>query len=220
MEKDRIGAGRYHHRHGAPLSRAAGTLLTSPAAIPDASHASLMLPRPCTAWLSAGGLIAPPIRPSTLRRFQRASLSGPSPSSQDPPASPQGEAGAEALISIDEVQRCLNRSRASVYRYTNTDPRNLNPPFNPRKLNPEYRSDQKEPLAFHPHEVARFARDVLRIKEVTVEVLNSPSTATQQLLASILEELRAIRVRLDGAGAASQRPGPAPAAALPVPPAA
>lgn len=109
--------------------------------------------------------------------------------------------GAEALIGIDEVQRSLNRSRASVYRYTNTDPRNLNPPFNPRKLNPEYRSDQKEPLVFHPHEVARFARDVLRIKEVTVEVLNSPSTATQQLLASILEELRAIRARLDGVDA-------------------
>ena len=99
----------------------------------------------------------------------------------------------ENLIGIDEVQRSLNRSRASVYRYTNTDPRNLNPPFNPRKLNPEYRSDQKEPLMFHPNEVARFARDVLRIKEVTVEVLNSPSTATQQLLGSILEELRAIR---------------------------
>ncbi len=115
----------------------------------------------------------------------------------------QAEPGAEAetLIGIDEVQRSLNRSRASVYRYTNTDPRNLNPPFNPRKLNPEYRSDQKEPLVFHPHEVARFARDVLRIKEVTVEVLNSPSTATQQLLASILEELRAIRARLDGVDA-------------------
>ena len=48
-----------------------------------------------------------------------------------------------------------------------------------------------------PDEVARFARDVLRIKEVTVEVLNSPSTATQQLLGSILEELRSIRLRLD-----------------------
>lgn len=103
----------------------------------------------------------------------------------------------DALIGIDEVQKSLNRSRASVYRYTNTDPRNLNPPFNPRRLNPEYRSDQKDPLLFHPNEVARFARDVLRIKEVTVEVLNSPSTATQQLLASILEELRGIRERLD-----------------------
>jgi len=103
----------------------------------------------------------------------------------------------EALMIIEEVQKCLNRSRASVYRYTNTDARNLNPPFNPRKLNPEYRSDQKEPLLFHPNEVARFARDVLRIKEVTVEVLNSPSTATQHLLGSILEELRGIRQRLD-----------------------
>ncbi|MEY3964450.1 MAG: hypothetical protein RLZZ106_1705 [Cyanobacteriota bacterium] len=110
---------------------------------------------------------------------------------------------AENLIGIDEVQRSLNRSRASVYRYTNTDPRNLNPAFNPRKLNPEYRSDQKEPLMFHPNEVARFARDVLRIKEVTVEVLNSPSTATQQLLGSILEELRAIRGLLSSGGTTS-----------------
>jgi hypothetical protein len=122
---------------------------------------------------------------------------GPSP---DGPALSNGSVveGADALISIDDVQKALNRSRASVYRYTNTDPRNLNPGFNPRKLNPEYRSDQKDPLLFHPHEVARFARDVLRIKEVTVEVLNSPSTATQQLLASILDELREIRQRLDG----------------------
>jgi hypothetical protein len=110
------------------------------------------------------------------------------------------DGGGNSLIGIEEVQRSLNRSRASVYRYTNTDPRNLNPPFNPRKLNPEYRSDQKEPLMFHPNEVARFARDILRIKEVTVEVLNSPSTATQQLLGSILEELRAIRRQLDLTG--------------------
>jgi hypothetical protein len=118
---------------------------------------------------------------------------------------PAGETTAEPLIGIEEVQKSLNRSRASVYRYTNTDPRNLNPPFNPRKLNPEYRSDQKEPLLFHPNEVARFARDILRIKEVTVEVLNSPSTATQQLLASILEELRSIRLHLDGGAALSPR---------------
>lgn len=114
-----------------------------------------------------------------------------------------GEIGAvlsqsDSLVGIDDVQKSLNRSRASVYRYTNTDPRNLNPPFNPRKLNPEYRSDQKDPLMFHPNEVARFAKDVLRIKEVTVEVLNSPSTATQQVLSAILEELRLIRSCLDG----------------------
>jgi len=104
---------------------------------------------------------------------------------------------SELLVSVDDVQKSLNRSRASVYRYTNTDPRNLNPPFNPRKLNPEYRSDQKDPLLFHPNEVARFAKDILRIKEVTVEVLNSPSTATQEVLISILEELRCIRSQLE-----------------------
>lgn len=119
-------------------------------------------------------------------------------SSSSESAGEQGDS-SENLIGIDEVQRCLNRSRASVYRYTNTDPRNLNPSFNPRKLNPEYRSDQKDPLMFHPNEVARFARDVLRIKEVTVEVLNSPSTATQQLLSSILQELQAIRSLLNDA---------------------
>ena len=115
--------------------------------------------------------------------------------------SAQASAQADALVGIDDVQKSLNRSRASVYRYTNTDPRNLNPPFNPRKLNPEYRSDQKDPLMFHPNEVARFAKDVLRIKEVTVEVLNSPSTATQQILGSILEELRMIRTHLEVSGA-------------------
>ncbi len=107
-------------------------------------------------------------------------------------------AKSDSLVGIDEVQKSLNRSRASVYRYTNTDARNLNPPFNPRKLNAEYRSDQKDPLLFHPNEVARFAKDILRIKEVTVEVLNSPSSATQQVLLSILEELRFIRSHIEG----------------------
>ena len=101
------------------------------------------------------------------------------------------------LVSVEDVQKAINRSRATVYRYTNTDPRVLNPPFDARKLNPEYRSDQKDPLLFHPNEVARFARDVLRIKEVTIEVLNSPSSANQHLLSLILEELQAIRRRLD-----------------------
>ena len=104
---------------------------------------------------------------------------------------------SDELVGIDEVQRFLNRSRASVYRYTNTDLRNLNPNFNPRKLNPEYRSDQKDPLRFHPNEIARFAKDILRIKEVTVEIFNSPSSASQNLLAEILEELRNIRRSLE-----------------------
>ena len=104
---------------------------------------------------------------------------------------------SDALLTIDEVQKTLNRSRASVYRYTNTDTRNLNPPFNPKKLNTEFRSDQKDQLLFHPNEVARFAKDILRIKEVTVEIFNSPSSETQNTLNAILEELRIIRIQLE-----------------------
>ena len=104
---------------------------------------------------------------------------------------------SDSLLTIDEVQKTLNRSRASVYRYTNTDTRNLNPPFNPRKLNTEFRSDQKDQLLFHPNEVARFAKDILRIKEVTVEIFNSPSSETQNTLNAILKELRSIRIQLE-----------------------
>ena len=109
-----------------------------------------------------------------------------------------------SLLTIDEVQKTLNRSRASVYRYTNTDTRNLNPPFNPKKLNTEFRSDQKDQLLFHPNEVARFAKDILRIKEVTVEIFNSPSSETQNTLNAILEELRMIRTQLEGKSDANQ----------------
>ena len=105
---------------------------------------------------------------------------------------------SDSLLTIDEVQKTLNRSRASVYRYTNTDTRNLNPSFNPRKLNTEFRSDQKDQLLFHPNEVARFAKDILRIKEVTVEIFNSPSSETQKILSAILDELIIIRNKLDG----------------------
>ena len=111
---------------------------------------------------------------------------------------------SDSLLTIDEVQKTLNRSRASVYRYTNTDTRNLNPPFNPKKLNTEFRSDQKDQLLFHPNEVARFAKDILRIKEVTVEIFNSPSSETQNTLNSILEELRMIRAKLEEKSDANQ----------------
>ena len=63
--------------------------------------------------------------------------------------------------------------------------------------NPEFRTHQKDPLKFHPNEVARFAKDILRIKEVTVEVFNSPSSAAQNILSQILDELKIIRSLLE-----------------------
>ncbi len=96
------------------------------------------------------------------------------------------------LMDIEAVQRVLNRSRASVYRYANTDLNNLNPGYDPKRLNPEFRTTKDEVLMFHPNEVARFATDVLKIKQVTIEVREMPKTQTQELLEAILVELQSI----------------------------
>jgi hypothetical protein len=97
-------------------------------------------------------------------------------------------------MTIDDVQRSLKRSRATVYRYTNTDPKGkrLNLPYNPRYLNPEHRASSREPLLFHPTEVARYAQEVLKIRNVNIEVVQTYSE-TDDILKAILAELRDIR---------------------------
>ena len=104
---------------------------------------------------------------------------------------------AEQLIPIESVQKILNRSRASVYRYANTDPNDLNPPFDPNCLNAELRQDKEAPLMFHPNEVARFAQDILGIKQVTIEISEPEETETHRLLKAILSELQAVRTLLE-----------------------
>jgi hypothetical protein len=102
----------------------------------------------------------------------------------------------EPGLTIDDVQRYLNRSRASVYRYANTDPDLLNPPYDPKKLNPELRQNKDEPLLFRPQEVRRFAEEVLGLQPV-IQVQPAPETVTTDLLRQILEELKAIRHHLE-----------------------
>lgn len=96
------------------------------------------------------------------------------------------------LMDIEAVQKALSRSRASIYRYANTDPHHVNLDYDPERLNPELRQGQNDLLLFHPNEVARFARDVLKIKQVTIEVQPPPETATLELLQAILTELQSI----------------------------
>ena len=103
------------------------------------------------------------------------------------------------LMSVESVQKVLNRSRASVYRYANTDTLILNPPFDHTRLNPESRQHKEDPLMFHPNEVARFAQDVLGIKQVTIEISQSPETLTHQLLRQVLDELKIIRELIEKA---------------------
>lgn len=100
------------------------------------------------------------------------------------------------LMDVEVVQKTLNRSRASIYRYANTDATALNPPYNPTLLNPELRLHKDDVLLFHPNEVARFARDVLKMKQVTIEVREAPPTPTQELLQAILAELQSIHTLL------------------------
>jgi hypothetical protein len=104
---------------------------------------------------------------------------------------------AQGLMTIESIQKLLNRSRASVYRYANTDPDQLNPPYKPDRLNPELRLNKDDPLLFHPNEVARFAKDALGIKQVTIEVQQPSENVTQDLLREILAELRNVRKILE-----------------------
>ncbi|PZO14478.1 MAG: resolvase [Leptolyngbya foveolarum] len=101
------------------------------------------------------------------------------------------------LLPIESVQKILNRSRASVYRYANTHHTILNPPFDPKCLNPEVRNDKDAPLMFHPNEVARFAQNVLGIRQVTIKVAQPAETETHRLLKAVLTEMQAIRELLE-----------------------
>lgn len=103
----------------------------------------------------------------------------------------------QGLMTVEAVQKVFNRSRASVYRYANTDPDLLNPPYDPTRLNPELRQNNDEPLMFHPNEVARFASDVLGIKSVKIEVVQPAETTTNELMRAILSELQSIRQLLE-----------------------
>ncbi len=98
------------------------------------------------------------------------------------------------LMDVDTIQKSLGRSRASVYRYANTDPIQglLNLPYDPTRLNPELRQSDREPLLFHPTEVSRFARDVLKMKQVTIQVQEPTQNETNRLLREILEEMRSL----------------------------
>ncbi|MGB5973442.1 MAG: hypothetical protein WBG38_08985 [Nodosilinea sp.] len=100
------------------------------------------------------------------------------------------------LLPVEAVQKYLNRSRASVYRYANTDPEMLNPPYDQTKLNPEVRRDKDDPLEFRPQEVRRFAEEVLGLHP-TIQVQPAEATLTHDLMRQMLQELRAIRALLE-----------------------
>ena len=98
------------------------------------------------------------------------------------------------LMDVEAIQKTLGRSRASIYRYANTSPIKglLNLPYDPTRLNPELRQSDRESLLFHPTEVSRFARDVLKMKQVTIQVQEPTQNETNRLLRDILQEMRSL----------------------------
>jgi hypothetical protein len=114
--------------------------------------------------------------------------------------SPLPDDDSTVLLDIEAVQQVLNRSRASVYRYANTDPSNPNPPYDPTRLNPELREDIRDALRFHPTEVTRFARDVLRLKRISFDGVSLQEPSVPDLLLQILQELQRIRLQLEKDG--------------------
>ncbi len=98
------------------------------------------------------------------------------------------------LMDVEAIQKALGRSRASIYRYANTSHIKglLNLPYDPMRLNAELRQSDREPLLFHPTEVSRFARDVLKMKQVTIQVQEPTQNETNRLLREILQEMRSL----------------------------
>jgi biotin operon repressor len=70
---------------------------------------------------------------------------------------------------IDELQRALNRSRASVYRILNVDKNILNPPFNPAKLNHEHRVDKTDLIRVSNNELNRWKNESQRLRQIAAQ---------------------------------------------------
>lgn len=62
----------------------------------------------------------------------------------------------QSHYTIEDLQKLLNRSRASVYRILNTGKDELNPPFDASKLNCEHRVDVQDPVRVSAKEVDRW----------------------------------------------------------------
>ena len=66
------------------------------------------------------------------------------------------EEQSEKYYTVEELQRILNKSRATIYRILNSDKVALNPPFDPAKLNHEQRIDATDPIRVSSSEIKRW----------------------------------------------------------------
>ncbi len=73
------------------------------------------------------------------------------------------------FYNIQELQKVLERSRASVYRILNTEKNVLNPSFNPQKLNYEYRAHDSDPIQVSAVEVSRWKEESRKARKLVAK---------------------------------------------------
>ena len=62
----------------------------------------------------------------------------------------------KTYYSASELEKVLNRSRATVYRLLNIRKDVLNLPFDPFKINPEFRCNMADPIRVSGDEITRW----------------------------------------------------------------
>jgi len=98
----------------------------------------------------------------------------------------QSEMQSKAYYSVKDLQSLLNKSRASVYRHINTTKGVANPPFDPQKLNHEFRGDITDPMLFTLTEVDRWRQQ--RLIPIEQPVTRRPISILEQSKPDPLKE--------------------------------
>jgi len=83
---------------------------------------------------------------------------------------------------VQELEKLLKKSRATIYRILNTNKDTLNPPFNPCKLNHEYRVDSTDPIRVSSLEIDRWKNNPKPVFIETKSQKTSEANCKQQVI--------------------------------------
>ena len=81
----------------------------------------------------------------------------------------------KTYYSVSELEKVLSRGRATIYRLLNTCKGVANPPFDPCKINHEFRIDTTDPIRVSGDEITRWRNHP---KPVTIELTTKQTAKT------------------------------------------
>jgi hypothetical protein len=87
------------------------------------------------------------------------------------------------FYTVQELQKVLDKSRASVYRILNNDKNVLNPPFDPQKLNHEYRANEFDPIQVSAAEITRWKEESRKARKLVAQQ-NAKARAFEKSIAN------------------------------------